>query len=324
MNNIKTICHFFSICSLVVIITSCQSFSSDSKATNGASIATAQCGAYGGDITTKANAIEPNSKREFYLEYPCDLKPHEKVTVVLNLHGGGSAGALQRLYFPINDYADKYRLVVATPTAVVTKPFRMWMPDADDQYLQDLTELLITQFGQDNIQSFWLAGHSQGGLTSTRIICSNYFSSRVDGFLSLAGGRVGMRLGGNPSCDYSHIAETGSLDSMGTAGIPDTSPLADRFKCGTKIKKEEVVDTKAGKIYDTRSEATGKPPREGWGGKPAPGTAEIYAFPNCENNELVADVIRLGKGHTEGLEPKITEKLVEMMMSIPGGKIRSL
>jgi len=32
-------------------------------------------------------------------------------------------------------------------------------------------------------------------------------------------------------------------------------------------------------------------------------------------------VVRLDKGHTEGLEPKITEELIKMMVSAPGGKL---
>jgi hypothetical protein len=36
----------------------------------------------------------------------------------------------------------------------------------------------------------------------------------------------------------------------------------------------------------------------------------------------VADVVRIGKGHTEGLEPKITEALVRMMLSARGGKVQ--
>jgi len=31
-------------------------------------------------------------------------------------------------------------------------------------------------------------------------------------------------------------------------------------------------------------------------------------------------VVRLDKGHTEGLEPRITEALVELIVSAPGGK----
>jgi hypothetical protein len=36
----------------------------------------------------------------------------------------------------------------------------------------------------------------------------------------------------------------------------------------------------------------------------------------------VADVVRLDKGHTEGLEPRITEAIVELMLSARGGKIQ--
>lgn len=307
-----------------MLLAACQSGPPSSEAASVASVAGAQCGAFGGDVTTPPNAVEPKSGREFFLEYPCDLKAGEQVTLVLNLHGGGSAGAWQRLYFPIGDYAEKYRLVVASPTAVTTQPFRMWTAEADDEYLQDLTELLIDQFGKDNIRSFWLAGHSQGGLTSFRIACSEYFGERVDGLLSLAGGRAGMRFGGTPACDYSHIFTTGELDSAGVAGIPDDSPLAERFNCEAKTRQEDVVDTEAGKVYDNRSEAEGRPSREGWGGKPAPGTAQVYTYPNCDDGRVVADIIREDKGHTEGLEPKVTEKIVEMMVSASGGKIRSL
>jgi hypothetical protein len=36
----------------------------------------------------------------------------------------------------------------------------------------------------------------------------------------------------------------------------------------------------------------------------------------------VADVVRVDKGHTEGLEPNITEELVRLMVSASGGKIQ--
>lgn len=35
---------------------------------------------------------------------------------------------------------------------------------------------------------------------------------------------------------------------------------------------------------------------------------------------MIADVVRLGKGHTEGLEPKVTEALIALLVSAPGGK----
>ena len=51
-------------------------------------------------------AVEPKSGRTFFLDYPCDLKPGEKVTFILNLHGGGSVGNWQRHYFPAVDLKD--------------------------------------------------------------------------------------------------------------------------------------------------------------------------------------------------------------------------
>jgi hypothetical protein len=33
-------------------------------------------------------------------------------------------------------------------------------------------------------------------------------------------------------------------------------------------------------------------------------------------------VLRMDKGHTEGLEPKVTEALIKMIASAPGGKAR--
>ena len=70
-----------------------------------------------GALGELGNATETKSGRKFFLDYPCDLKPGEKVTFILNLHGAGSIGYWQRHYFPAVDYVDKYRLVVATPTA---------------------------------------------------------------------------------------------------------------------------------------------------------------------------------------------------------------
>src|SRR5450432_3263872 len=87
------------------------------------------------------------------------------------------------------DYKDKYRLVIATPNS----PTRTWSP-ADDEYLQNIVNSVVDQIGKANIEAFWLAGHSQGGMTSNRIVRTDFFKEKVDGWLSLSGGR----LGGNP------------------------------------------------------------------------------------------------------------------------------
>jgi hypothetical protein len=97
--------------------------------------------------------VETRSGRKFFLDYPCDLKPGEKVTFVLSLHGGGSIGNWQRHYFPLIDLKEKYRLVIATPSGTRNG----WVPDADDQYLRDIVTEVEGAMGKGNIRAFWLA-----------------------------------------------------------------------------------------------------------------------------------------------------------------------
>src|SRR5204862_3783170 len=61
--------------------------------------------------------VEMKTRRTYFLDYPCDLKKGEQITFILSLHGFGSYGNWQRHYFPIMDYKDKYRLVIATPNS---------------------------------------------------------------------------------------------------------------------------------------------------------------------------------------------------------------
>lgn len=284
-------------------------------------VAGAPCGVASDDTAASlgGNAVDAKTGREFFLEYPCDIAEGEDLTFVLNIHGAGSRSGWQRQYFPASDYVEKYRLIVATPTAATAEPIRRWTGDADDEHLQNISELVFDTFGRENIRAFWLAGHSQGGATSHRIVCDDYFGDKVDGLLSLAGGRIGMRPE-SAACEFSHIFTTGDQDSAGRAGIPTTSPVAETFNCGIRMRQAIIEDTVPGKVWDSRTE--GRPNRPGWGGEPGPGTADVYAFQDCDDGRVVADVIRLNKGHTEGLEPRITEELVRLMVSAPGGKVR--
>jgi poly(3-hydroxybutyrate) depolymerase len=308
----------------------------------------------GDRVMNPGQVVEMKTRRTYFLDYPCDLKPDEKVTVVLSLHGGGSWGNWQRHYFPILDYVDKYRLVVATPNA----PTRAWS-EADDEYLQNIVTSIVEKIGASNVKAFWLAGHSQGGLTSNRIIRTDFFKSRVDGWLSLSGGRLGGNPGrGNfgaigappagaaggrggaapaaggrgaaagpgaaaaalrelPTGDFSFIFETGERE-MDEKGLPVASEWASKNGCGSRRKSEEIGDTKAGYVYDSTRQ---NPPNPPWGLLPRPGTAQVFQYPNCTGGRVVADVVRLEKGHTEGLEPNVTEALVKLMISAPGGKI---
>jgi len=293
-------------------------------------------------------AIDEKTGRKFYLDDPDDLRPGEPVTFLLNLHGGGSVGAWQRLYFPAIDYKEKYRLVVATPSAATKEPMRRWVAEADDEHLRNIVEYVFERYGRENIRAFWLVGHSQGGMTSNRLLGQDYFKQRVDGWLSLSGGRIGpiqiperffpgnrplpppaqaATPGGEaprpgfatpPDCDISFIFTSGQHEMV---ALPETSPWAEKYGAGPRKRLPDIVDTEPGQIYDTSREGKSTP---GWGLLPRPGTAEVYVYPSARDGRVIADVVRLDKGHTEGLEPKVTEALIEMLVSAPGGKAKAL
>ena len=52
------------------------------------------------------------------------------------------------------------------------------------------------------------------------------------------------------------------------------------------------------------------------------GTSIVMVYDGCKDGRVVADVVRLDKGHTEGLEPNVTEELVRLMLSAKGGKLQ--
>jgi hypothetical protein len=289
-------------------------------------------------VINQGTAVEPKTGRKFFLDYPCDLKHGEKVTFILSLHGAGSYGNWQRHYFPIMDYKEKYHLVIATPNT----PTRVWAP-TDDEYLQNIVDLVYEQVGKENIKAFWLVGHSQGGMTSNRIVRTDFFKGKVDGWLSLSGGRLGgspgrastfgppraattsantpapaggfaaaaAALREPPANDFSFIYETGQRE-MDDKGVPDTSAWAAKFNCGERVRRADVVDAKAGYVYDSTRQ---NPPNPAWGLLPRPGTAEVFQYPKCKDGRVVADVVRIEKGHTEGLEPRVTELLIKLMVS---------
>lgn len=297
------------------------------------------------DTTCNANLeqplTEPGTGRTWVLDYPCDLRADESVTLILNLHGGGSNTAYQRAYFPAWELKEKHRLVMATPYSPVAR----WREE-DDEYLQNIVSAMIESVGADRVRAFWLVGHSQGGFTSRRLVCTDFFRDKVDGLVSLSGGRLGGATTRSPNagrprqadapppstpaqgstssatvlpepdCDFSHIYTTGEYE---ISDLPQTSLLAQRFQCEARVRRPDVVDTEAGKTYDSRSQNPGT--RE-WGLLPRPGTAQVFEYPNCADGRVVADVVRIDKGHTEGLEPNVMDTIVTLMVSASGGKIR--
>jgi hypothetical protein len=114
-----------------------------------------------------------------------------------------------------------------------------------------------------------------------------------------------------PDATFSFIFETGEHE-LGDQPIPEESPWASKLGCSARVRKPDVVDTRAGYVYDGTRQNPGS---DAWGRLPRPGKAEVFEYPKCKNSRLVADVVRIGKGHTEGLEPRVTEQLVKLMIS---------
>ncbi len=286
------------------------------------------------------SAVDEKTGRKFFLDDPDDYQPGEKLTFLLNLHGGGSVGMWQREYFPAYLFKERHRLVVATPSAATKEPMRRWVGEADDEHLQNIVNYVFEKYGIESVRSLWLVGHSQGGMTANRLLSTPFFADRVDGWLSLSGGRIGAAqrapnagrpdsppppwategsgdrprpgVATPPDCDMSFIYATGEHEIV---SLPENSPWAEKYGARPRKRLADVVDDEPGRIYDTRGNST-----PAWGLLPRPGTAQVYVFPDARDGRLIADVVRLDKGHTEGLEPRITEALVKLMVAAPGGK----
>lgn len=287
------------------------------------------------------------SGRKWTFDVPEPLGEDEAVTLILSLHGGGSVGAWQRGYFPAEDLADRWKVAVATPSAATHEPFRRWVAEADDAHLRGVLEAAVAQLGAHRVRAIWLAGHSQGGMTSFRLLHDSWWRERVDGWLSLSGGRFGVaeldpdfftphRRPGQPTgpppdmggamrpgntipegLDISFIFAIGEHEIL---GLPEFSPLAQAYGGSARERRDDVVDDQPGKVFDTVRDGRST---KAWGLHPGPGHAEVYVHPTT-NGRLVADVVRIGKGHTEGLEPNVTEALVRMMVEAPGGRLQAL
>jgi hypothetical protein len=116
-----------------------------------------------------------------------------------------------------------------------------------------------------------------------------------------------------PDCDISYIFTSGEHEIV---ALPETSPIAGKYRCAARERRTDIVDERKGYV-------SASTPGRGasWGREARPGAAEVYVYPSCDGGRVVADVLRIDKGHTEGLEPVVTEALIEMMAAAPGGKI---
>jgi hypothetical protein len=275
------------------------------------------------------------------MTWPAD----DELVFLLNLHGGGSVGHWQHEYFPAYDFKERYRLVIATPSAATKEPSRRWVAEADDDHLRNVVEVVFERYGASRIRAFWLVGHSQGGMTSNRLLQQDFFKDRVDGWLSLSGGRIGpielpdafferpgepnrrpapdasgRRPGGAtmPDVEMSYIFAAGENEMV---ALPETSPWAEKYGAGPRVRQPDVVDEDAGKIWDSLREGRSN---AAWGLEARPGTAQVYVYPDARDGRVIADIVRLDKGHTEGLEPRIMDTILGMIVAAPGGKARDL
>ena len=111
--------------------------------------------------------------------------------------------------------------------------------------------------------------------------------------------------------------QTVAAGQLEIAELPATSPWAEKYGCAARERRADIVDSRAG--YVTATDQSRGP---SWGRFARPGHAEAYVYPKCRDGRVVADVLRLDKGHTEGLEPNVVEEIVKLMVAAPGGNAR--
>jgi len=116
------------------------------------------------------------------------------------------------------------------------------------------------------------------------------------------------------ACDYSFIFSNGENESVPAP----TSPLADKYGCAARLQLAEVIDPKAGYVWDASRQDPGT---DGWGHYPKSGRAQGLQISQVPDGHVIADVVRLQKGHTEGYEPNITDAIIALALSAKGGKI---
>ena len=99
---------------------------------------------------------------------------------------------------------------------------------------------------------------------------------------------------------FSHIYTTGQRE-IDEKGVPETSAWATKYNCGPQRKGPEIVDTKAGYVYDSTRQNQLRP---GWGLLPGPGKAQVYVYPDCKDGRVVADVVRSTRDTRKGSSRK--------------------
>ena len=291
---------------------------------------------------------DPKTGRKCYLHLPSDLSDSEVVTFILNLHGGGSVGAWQHEILPRLRLRRRLSAGHRDPNGRHQRAF----PPLGGRGRRSVPRGSGRGGGRALRRTehpFPLAGRPLAGRDDLQpaAVDEPVFRRSRGRLVEPLGGRLGLAAEhaadagpprseaerarmeevfarrrifeppSPPTADFSFIYATGEHE---IASLPETSPWAERYGAEARVRIADVVDTQPGKIHDGRFDQN---PTKSWGRKPAPGTAQVYVFPNAKGGRVIADVVRIDKGHTEGLEPRITEEIIKLMVSASGGKFQT-
>ena len=190
-------------------------------------------------------------------------------------------------------------------------------------------QALSVDFGEGPANPALCTANADG--TGAAVVCNNFSYISQDhgdvaGVVDLSYAAPRLNTGESLrwwAADYNNLfgvawangSDGDSLARIEIVALPETSPWAAKYACAPRVRRPDVVDEKPGWVYDTARSTYPV-----WGLKARPGTAQVFVYPKCKDDRLVADVVRLDKGHTEGLEPGITEDLIRMIVAAPGGK----
>jgi hypothetical protein len=151
-------------------------------------------------------------------------------------------------------------------------------------------------------------------MTSNRLLGLDFFKERVDGWLSLSGGRIGpAERSPTPGAQGGAAAVRRGRRRTATGPVyhaRPTSPSSSRSEStkslrsrrppvGREVRRRTAraaarrrVDESRGS-YMTGSARVSRRPRGAL--YPRPGTAQVYVYPNARDGRLIADVVRLDK-----------------------------